>query len=238
MMIKDNKNSFFEKLFSFYNYYLLKRYFYRIHIDGEEIIKTFNENLPNLIIANHSNWWDGLIAFYFTKQRWHLNGYVMMDEEQLKNYRFFMRLGAFSVNRLNAKESIQSLKYAISLLKNKNNTLWIFPQGLLKPNNQRPIRFYRGIGKIIEEINPLNILCIALKYEFLMEQRPEVFIKLSNANLILNNNQNPKDIVNKLESHLTNELDKMKHEINNQNTEIYKTIVYGKNSVNKKLYGK
>lgn len=239
-MIKSKKNKLFEILFSVYNTKILKKSFFRIHIRGEENFMLRDSGLPSIIYANHSNWWDGLIAFYLSRTIWNIDAYVMMDFEQMKKYKFFRRIGVFSVNRENPEEAAQSVNYAVNLLKNSNRVLWIFPQGIMQPNDFRPITFYKGVSKIANDSGEVNLIPIALRYEFLMEQRPELFISIGKVNRN-NPGEDIKNLTLQLNNLLLTELELLKANVTGLELENFNTILQGKNSRNKtldNLYGR
>jgi 1-acyl-sn-glycerol-3-phosphate acyltransferase len=141
-MLEAKKNFLFEKIFVSYNRFLLKRRFCSIKISGLEYLENRNPDLPMIIYANHSSWWDGLVIFEVLS-KFKFENYVMMEEKQLRKLRFFRLLGAFSVVRENPREAIKSINYAVKMLSEKTNcTLLIFPQGEILPSDVRPMRFF------------------------------------------------------------------------------------------------
>lgn len=239
-MIKARKNKIFENIFSIYNTRLLKKHFFRIMLSGEENFTARSNGKPSVFYANHSNWWDGLAAFYLSKKLWNIDAYVMMDIEQMQKYRFFKRIGAFSVNRNNPKEAVESVEYAVSLLGNTNRFLWIFPQGIMQPNDFRPLKFYNGISKISGKLGEVNLIPVTFRYEFLMEQRPELFISIGKAK-IFNPGDDIKELTGILNNEIVRELDALKNKIINSELDSFKIILQGRQSRNKtvnKVYGR
>jgi chlorobactene lauroyltransferase len=209
-------------------------------LSGEENFTARSNGKPSVFYANHSNWWDGLAAFYLSKKLWNIDAYVMMDIEQMQKYRFFKRIGAFSVNRNNPKEAVESVEYAVSLLGNTNRFLWIFPQGIMQPNDFRPIKFYNGISKISGKLGEVNLIPVTLRYEFLMEQRPELFISIGKAK-IFNPGDDIKELTGILNNEIVRELDALKNKIINSELDSFKIILQGRQSRNKtvdKVYGR
>lgn len=232
-MIPAKKNKLIDFLFSIYLNRLLKKHFYRIHLTGEENLNQINAALPVILYANHSNWWDGFIAYLLTAKRWKTDDYLMMDIEQMQKYSFFKYVGVFSVDRNDAKEAVHSIDYAVKILKNSNRFLWIFPQGLLQPQDLRPLKFYPGIAKIAEKLGSVNLLPVTMRYEYTLEQRPEVFIKIGEPDITDNNTSFSKDYTNYLQEKLIAGLDKLKELVINQKFDEFKIIFKGKNSRNK-----
>lgn len=234
-MLRAQKSKFFERIWGFYNRRLLRKHYYRIHISGESFLSEMDSSLPILIYANHSNWWDGLIGFELITQRWKKDGYVMMDIKQMSKYKFFRKLGAFSVDRDNAGEAVESINYAVDLLKETNRILLIFPQGEMLPNDIRPLKFYSGAAKIIQKLEKINLIPMAMKFEFMMEQRPEIFIRIGKPEIINEKIDDAKLFTEEMKKVLTDELDELKDDVLNNNLNGYKIIFEGKKSRNKEM---
>lgn len=224
-MLKANKSRWVEKVFAVYNRNLLRRRFNSLLVDGLEHL-TENKDTPTVIYANHSGWWDGLIAFqisYRTKS----DSFIMMEEKQLKSLPVFRKLGAFSVVRENPREARKSIDYAVRLLNEKpNRTLWIFPQGEILPNDLRPLKFYNGLSRIIKQVENCRIINLAIRYEFSGGFKPGIFIAIDEAKL----NDPPEQtdrrtLTRSLADRLTDNLDRLKTDIINNRTDEYRNII-------------
>ncbi|MFZ4592078.1 MAG: lysophospholipid acyltransferase family protein, partial [Ignavibacteria bacterium] len=142
------------------------------------------------------------------------------------------KIGAFSVNRDSARESYESVLYASTLLKKKNSMLWIYPQGEMLPNDVRPLKFQNGLTKLIEMTGKVNLIPIVLNYEFMMEQRPEIFITVSES-ITVDGKLTKQEKTEYLNRVLTDLLDEQKKNIVNNDIEGYEEVLRGKNSRNK-----
>ena len=96
-----------------------RKYFDRVYfrIRGEYTDGQHNR-LPMILFANHSSWWDGYVAA-LVERLLGVDGYLMVEEKQLRRYFFFAWAGCFSVDRQNSRSALQSLKYAATLLKER-----------------------------------------------------------------------------------------------------------------------
>jgi len=224
-MLKANKNRWFEKIYAVYNRNLFNRRFNSLQVSGLKFLKFKEEKTPLIIYANHSSWWDGLTAFQISRQAG-LDSFIMMEEKQLKKLRLFRKLGAFSVVRENNREALKSINYAIQILEqNPIRTLWIFPQGEISPNDARPLRFYNGLARIIKRLEKCSVISLAMRYEFLGEYKPDIFVKIEKVDLSAADLKlKPQEISDILAVKLSDNLDELKTEIVNVNCSNFERI--------------
>lgn len=226
-MLTAKKNILFENLFAFYHHNLIRRKFNSYQINGLNTLFKRNKSLPLIIFLNHSSWWDGLIAFEISHNL-KLESFIMMDEKQLKKLFLFRLLGAFSINKENPRQARNSLEYAVKILKKNNrHVLWIFPQGEILPNDKRPIYFYNGLSKIVQKFGTkIQMLPIAIRYEFTGNFKPEIFVKIGEIELFsVDNNFSGKKLTEKLSLELTKVLDSLKTEIVTQNFNNFENLI-------------
>lgn len=221
-MLEAEKSAVFERIFAIYNRNLLKRRFHSLQVSGLDILRKKAANIPLIIYVNHSSWWDGLVAFQISDAL-KMDSFIMMEEKQLKKLNIFRKLGAFSVVRENPFEAIKSINYAAQLLKEKPaRALWIFPQGEILNNDVRPIKFYKGVLKIVEKVGKCLIVPVALRYEFLGEYKPEIFMNVGEMSVF---SGNEKYEVIHLERKTTLLLDELKHNVLNKNFNNFEKII-------------
>ncbi len=208
-MITANKSQWFENLFLAYTRNLFWRRFHELKITGLENLRERDKSLPLVLYANHSSWWDPLTAFVISKKA-ELDAFAMMEEKNLQKLKFFRRIGAFSVVRENPREAIKTIRYAISLLKEKpNRAVWIFPQGEIQPNSTRPLKFYNGAAKIIQQTGKCLAVPVAMRYEFLADFKPAAFAHIGKAKLS-EGIRNAKTLTDQMEQTLTMLLEELK----------------------------
>lgn len=136
---------------------------------------------PLICYFNHPGWWDLYMCALIDRNVLNLRfeTYGMMEDKQLRAYRFFTWAGAFSVNRSDRREASRSIAYISRLLAEKSGrALFIFPQGTLTPNDRRPLNIFPGLARIVQRINGAVLCPVTLRYEFREEQRPDAFIRL------------------------------------------------------------
>ncbi len=149
-----------------------------------------------------------------------------MEERQLKKFSLFRKLGAFSVIREKPREALKSIDYAAKLLReNSERTLWIFPQGEILPNDLRPIKFYHGLTKIIEKVGTCSVTSLSIRYDFLGEFKPQIFVKIEEPRIIsVAADFNPKKLTDEFATNLTVVLDSLKCDVINKNLDNYQSI--------------
>lgn len=228
-MIKANKKNWFFSLFQTYTkYWLFKRSFSSIHI---RIDQEYDLAKPLLLMANHSSWWDGMVAVLLSKHQIKHQDYIMMSEDGLTKYPFFKYLGAFSVNTANPKSVLQSLAYTAELLE-KKQAVWIFPQGEETPLEKRPLDFNSGVGWISKHSSSeLQLAPVTFSYSFMAEQRPRLYIHLGKTMKNTFFEEDKRNITALIETTLTQQLDQQRQQLIEQNFSSYQPLLEGKKSV-------
>lgn len=151
--------------------------FYALRVKNLEAYnERRNKNYPCIFYATHMNWWDGLIGYNLMRRAFNIYHTRMMIEE-MNRFPLFSFIGAFPVNKASAQEAMVSLKYIVDDLKDPKIGFWIFPQGIVKPPNYRPIEFQTGMAYIAQNAakkhGGVNLIPVAVNYTFLREDRPE-----------------------------------------------------------------
>jgi chlorobactene lauroyltransferase len=217
-MLEAKKSKWFQNIFSIYNRNLLRRRFNAFKINGINNL----QNLPIVVYANHSSWWDGLVAFQLCRKA-NVDIYAMMEEKQVLEYPFHRKIGAFSVVRENPRDAVKAINYAADLLKEKR-LVWIFPQGKIMPNDVRPIEFFNGVSRIVEKSGQCFTAPIAIRYEFFGDWKPEILVKIGEPQVI-KKPINSKDLTKQFAENLTQTLDELKSDIVTNQLSDYKNII-------------
>ena len=74
------------------------RSFAAVHWRSTGVPERWRPDVPTLFVANHSNWWDGGLAFLVSRALG-LRFRILMEARQLARYRFFLRIGALPLRR-------------------------------------------------------------------------------------------------------------------------------------------
>jgi 1-acyl-sn-glycerol-3-phosphate acyltransferase len=132
-----------------------------------------------LVYANHGNWWDGFVLHQLCRAAgW--DGYCVMEERNLRRYRFLARLGAFSIRRGEGASSLETLRYARELLARPRAAVCLFPEGELRPFGAGPLRLERGV-ELLARVARAECVPLAVRYVFFEHERPDVLVEVGPA---------------------------------------------------------
>ncbi len=204
-MIRAQHRFWADLIFQPYLMWLFKRNFHTIQLLG--MPPEIPPHLPLLLLPNHSTWWDGFFVYLLNKQIFRRTAYLMMLEAQLSKYRFFAKIGAYSIEPKHRQGIVESLKYTVELLNQGMPLVSIFPQGELLPWHTRPLGYKRGIEWVLREYGKsVAVLPLAIRTEFLGEKRPSVFFLFGDVSLLDAETFHGIDWLEKTESALLDDL--------------------------------
>ncbi|MBK9549373.1 MAG: lysophospholipid acyltransferase family protein [Gemmatimonadetes bacterium] len=131
--------------------------------------------LPTLVVANHTNWWDGFLSSPLSTAMGH-HFRILMEARNLARYKIFLRVGALPIERRSPTQAMRDLARATACLA-PGTMVWIYPQGQRSPAAAPIADLERGAAWMIERHGgPIRVLPVAFRYPFLGEQQPECFI--------------------------------------------------------------
>ncbi|HEX5691740.1 MAG TPA: lysophospholipid acyltransferase family protein [Roseiflexaceae bacterium] len=190
---------------------------------------------PLIAYLNHPSWWDGYMCMLLSRMvlRGRFQSFLMMEEPELRRYSFFRWAGCFSVDRKDARSSARSVAYIGGLLaEQRARSLYIFPQGVLTPNDRRPLVLYPGLAHVVRRAGGAMLWPVALRYEFRGEQRPEAFIRAGPPHHAPAD-ADPRKLTAEIERRLTDVADALRDEVANSNLADYRTLLRGRSGVNR-----
>jgi 1-acyl-sn-glycerol-3-phosphate acyltransferase len=156
------------------------RHFAGVHWAGQGAAAAWDAGVATLLVANHTNWWDGFLAFLVTRGLG-LDFQVLMEARHLARYRAFLRIGALPLRRDRARDAYADLAAAAGYLR-PGAGLWIFPQGERRPPSEPLAGCGKGAAHLaIRHAGPLRICPVAFRYTFVGEQLPEAFVLVGEA---------------------------------------------------------
>ena len=211
--------------FVFFN--MLKKRFYAFRYKGAENFHTKDPDVPTIMYAPHSNWWDGIIAYAVCHGI--CNREMRLMVEELKRFTLLRRAGCFSINKKSPQASMESLQYAINEIGDTSCNLYLFPQGIIKPPNFRPIEFQSGLAymvdKAVKKYGRVALIPTAVNFFFLRDNRPEVFIELGQRIEITSETKiDRKELTERLAKNLEELCDKQMYEVSHAQFSGYETL--------------
>jgi 1-acyl-sn-glycerol-3-phosphate acyltransferase len=169
-MESSNEHPVFKAVFDRYNeYYLLRRHFRALSLRVGPLPDELTG--PVLFIVNHSSWWDGLLLRHAAKYVSGKPTRLMMDSVQLDKYRFFRKLGAYPVDRSSRRGILAALDHTVSLLR-QNGHVWLFPQGKITHQEERPLVFGGGAGYVLRACPQAAVVPVSIHYS-ICGQKPD-----------------------------------------------------------------
>lgn len=104
-----------------------------------------------------------------------------MEDKQMKQYPFFSKIGAFSINLEDAKSSIKSLRYAVESMKRKNSCLFIYPEGKLTSVSNSLPEFKEGLSWLYKKLDGIDFVPIAFYIDYSKADKPDLFISIGKS---------------------------------------------------------
>ena len=185
---------------------------------------------PLIFYLNHPSWWDGYMAYVLNRMVLgnRFQAFCMMDELELRRYRFFTWVGAFSVDRQDARSALGSVAYISRLLAaRRDRALAIFPQGEITPNDRRPLTMFSGMAHVAQRAGGAMLWPVALRYEFRGEQRPEAFIRAGPAHYA-SADSDTRALTADAGARLTAACDALRDEVTSGRLEEYRVLLRGR----------
>lgn len=205
---------------------MLENRFFALRYKGEENFFNRDENVPTIAYAPHTNWWDGIVGYNICNRIFGKEIRLMVEE--LNRFPLLRRAGAFNVNKKSPQASMKALKYSVDVIEDLNNVLYLFPQGIIKPPNFRPIEFQTGLAyiaqKAMKKYGKVNLLPICVNYFFLRADRPEVMVDISGLITLEDSAEDRKKLTEYLEKNLEHACDKQNADISEGKLKGYKTL--------------
>lgn len=207
-------------------YGMLENRFFALRFKGEEKFFNRDESIPTIAFAPHTNWWDGIVGYNICRRIFDKEIRLMVEE--LNRFPLLRRAGAFPVNKKSPQASMTALKYSIDVIEDLNNVLYIFPQGIIKPPNFRPIEFQTGLAyiaqKAAKKYGKVNLVPVGVNYFFLRADKPEVMVEIGDVITIEDGKIDRKEFSESLAKILEDTCDKQNSDISEGKLKGYKTL--------------
>ena len=172
--IPASESRWFIRIFKWYSRLLFYRRFKKVWLKQEY---QPGGNAKTVYYLNHNSWWDGLIPLLLNEFRFHQQARALMEDEQMRQYPFFRKIGAFSVNRDDPRKAVTSLRYAVQSMQRQHSSLFIYPEGTLSPPCALP-DFEGGLAWLYAKMSSLQVdfVPIAVHIHTLRYDKPELHL--------------------------------------------------------------
>ncbi len=242
-MLKVRRSRLYTLWFSWYSRRQFKRYFNSVRVFMQAGVREMNPRIPVIFYANHAYWWDGFWSQLCTEEFFHQNLHIIIEYQQLKKHRFFTRIGAFSIDRSRPRSVLDTLRYAAELItadSDRQNALWIFPQGKIEPVDQRPLLFLKGtasiVSRVLEKTPSIYLVSVVSRIEYLGEQKPELSLSFLEPRLLTRDEySNADDLTAYMQGTTERHLDELGGKIRKGRLDEALTLVKGRESINKRM---
>lgn len=188
-----------------------------------------------VFFANHTNWWDGFLA-WLLGARLGLRFRVLMEARHLARYPFFRRIGALPLDRESAPGAWRDLEEARRGLE-PGVGLWVFPQGSRRPAAE-PVRgIERGIARLAVEARvPVRFVPVAFRYAWVGEQLPEAFV-LVDESWVVGPGGTPerRAFAAEVEQRLAAAVARLDRLVTTERLDAFESLAEGRPSLNKRL---
>ncbi|MBN1928193.1 MAG: lysophospholipid acyltransferase family protein [Chlorobiaceae bacterium] len=242
-MLKVRRSWAYTRWFGWYSRRQFRRHFHSLRVHMPPGLPEMDLSIPVIFYGNHAYWWDGFWSQLCTELWFRQNLFIIIEHAQLVKHRFFTRLGAFSIDRSNARSAIATLDYAAECLtapSARQNALWIFPQGRIEHVDQRPLVFFRGTAGIADRVlktrESLYLVSVVSRIEYLEDQKPELFLSFGSQRVFGRDDWQGMDALTTFMQQATeSHLDKVKQAVIERRLDSFETVIRGSESINRRV---
>lgn len=213
---------------------LAGRHFAGVHLQPVRAPLEFTAAEPVLFVANHTNWWDGFLA-YLVGRELGTTFHVLMETRHLTRYRFFLQVGALPLDRSSAPRAYADLERARVVLR-PGAGLWVFPQGARRPAGEPVARLESGAAHLaLTAAVPVRICPVAFRYGYVGEQLPEAFVRVGESWLVQPGGGNRRGLTQEIGARISAVLDELDADRAAERLTAFRPLVRGAPSLNKRL---
>ena len=244
-MLKVRRSWAYTRWFGWYSRRQFRHHFHSFRVQMPPELPEMELDIPVIFYGNHAYWWDGFWSQLCTERWFRQNLYIIIEYTQLVKHQFFTRLGAFSIDRSNARSAIETLNYAAECLTTpsaRQNALWIFPQGQIEHVDKRPLLFFRGTAGIVERVlktrESIYLVSVVSRIEYLEEQKPELFLSFGSPKMLKKTEWSGLDSLTAFMQRATeSHLDMVKQAVVERRLDGFEVIIRGSESINRRVEG-
>jgi 1-acyl-sn-glycerol-3-phosphate acyltransferase len=145
-------------------------------------LKSIGDETPIVVFTNHASWWDPISGMLIRKKYFpNRIFYAPIDSEALENYRIMAKLGFYGLQLKTTAGASEFLATTKLILKSKNATVWITPEGRFTDVRDHSQTLMPGLAHLASRVPGVVFIPMALEYAFWDESRPQLFARLGAA---------------------------------------------------------
>ena len=103
-----------------------------------------------------------------------------MEDKQMRQYPFFKKIGAFSIDRDDPRKAITSLRYAVQSMKRERASLFIYPEGKITPAGT-DMSFEGGLAWLHSKVPDVDYVPIGIYMHTIRHDKPELHLQIGEA---------------------------------------------------------
>ena len=204
------------------------------HVHPDTLRLRRDPPVPVIFCMTHSGWYDGYMTALLNERIFRHDGYLMMEQVNLRRTFFFTWIGVFGVDRDDPRSAVASLQYIADVLAERpGRALWMFPQGTVRHPDDRPLRLFGGASHIARRLGRCVLVPVAVRYDFLIPQAPYAFARFGPP-IHVDAAREPvhaKELTARLTDALTVEADALHADIAAYDLSCYRKLLSGRASV-------
>ncbi|HET8866246.1 MAG TPA: lysophospholipid acyltransferase family protein [Gracilimonas sp.] len=177
-IIPADESRFFIWFFDKYTKWSLKRRFKQVWVKQKY---QPDHGSKTVYFLNHNSWWDGLIPLYLNENFFRQKARAIMEDKQMRQYSFFSKIGAFSINLEDPKASISSLRYAVESMERDNASLFIYPEGKITPVSETEPEFKKGLAWLYTQTEEIDFVPIGIYMHTLRSSKAELYLSIGKS---------------------------------------------------------
>lgn len=153
--------------------------FGRVYVHGLDRLEATARDHPILLVSNHSAWWDSLFIIWLMNRPVQLDGYAMMDAQNLRALPFLGKVGGFGIDLRDPEDGAKAIAYGAALLDRPGRVVLVYPQGREMPLNARPLGFRSGAAAVAHgapDPSAVRVIPVGARYVFGPREAPDAYI--------------------------------------------------------------
>jgi 1-acyl-sn-glycerol-3-phosphate acyltransferase len=178
-----------QRILSGFHWYIpryIRKHFHALAANQQELRSVRFEPTDSLVVyANHSSWWDPLVAMFSAKNMFNeFSFHAPIEASALEKYRIFSKLGFFPVEQDTFQGAKHFLDVSLRLLARPGTSIWITPEGRFVDARDKSAEFMPGISHLAHSLQRRSdntsaktwFVPIAIEYTFWEERLPEILV--------------------------------------------------------------